>query len=89
MIRNVTVLDAMQLPSPWKEKACALIAERTELLGAAHVGFNLVLCPMQQRAITRIARIDEELAELIERANNGSLRRWGTATPEGLLRSWR
>jgi hypothetical protein len=83
----VSILEVMQLPEPGRARACELINERSKLIGQAPVllEVGMLVSEEQLRVLVRIREIDEQLNELIARHRNGTLHKWATASPEGLL----
>ena len=80
-----TILDAHVLPPAWRRRFYELIGERNRALHAGAVGVSIGHETMQRQADADVARIDDALARILDAHRNGSLRKWGTASMEGLL----
>lgn len=83
--KQPTILDAHSLPPAWQRRFYELIAERNVALQASALAVVLGCQELLRRSDAEIAAIDAAMRRILDAHAKGLLRRWATATPEGLL----
>lgn len=83
--KTPTILDAHSLPPAWQRRFYELIAERNVALQAGALAVVLGCHELLRRSDAEIAAIDAAMRRILDAHAKGLLRRWATATPEGLL----
>lgn len=83
--KTPTILDAHSLPPAWRRRFYELLGERNVALQAGALAVVLGCQELLRRSDAEIAALDAAMRRILDAHAKGVLRKWATATPEGLL----